>query len=290
MSSRFIKSKNDRVVDAGYDGDVFVWDIDKTYLDTRFSSLRGLLSIPFELAVDKNNVAGTVPLLRALRTGPDPQHSRFAPLYFVSGSPPHLRDVVEKKMVLDGVQFDGITFKDQLGLVLAGRPTAIAEQVGYKLNALLMLRKQLPRAVRFSMFGDDVERDMDAFLLFGAVCAGLRGPQLREAMRQRGAHWPEIEAAVEEAASLPLEADPVERVFIHSVKGKLVERADLDRRVVVSKSFLQAAFVLRAAQKIDRDAPARVRADLMKRGFTSDEVALLAADAHDRLGVADVGF
>ncbi len=167
MTSRFMKARYDRVVDADFAGDVYVWDIDKTYLDTRFSSLRGLLAIPFELAVDKNNVAGTVPVLRALRAGPDPKEPRFAPLYFVSGSPPHLRDVVEKKMILDGVQFDGITFKDQLGLLLSGRPSAITEQVGYKLNALLTLRRQLPPprpagepTVRFSLFGDDVEKDI----------------------------------------------------------------------------------------------------------------------------------
>ena len=290
MNSRFIKARNDRAVAADYRGDVFVWDIDKTYLDTRFSSLRGLLAIPFEWAVDKKNVAGTVPLLRALRTGPDPKAPRFSPLYFVSGSPPHLRDVVEKKMILDGVQFDGITFKDQFALLRAGRPSAIKEQVGYKLNALLMLRKQLPAGVRFCLFGDDVERDMDSFLLFGAVCAGLRAARLREVMREKGAQWPEIEAAVEEAAGLAVEDDPVERVFIHSVKGRFLERGDLDARVVVARSFLQSAFVLRSLQKIDRDAPARVREDLVKRRFSDEEITHLVEDTRVRLRVSDVGF
>ncbi len=293
MTSRFMKAQNDRVVDPGYVGDVFVWDIDKTYLDTRFSSLRGLLAIPFELAVDKNNVAGTVPLLRALRTGPDPKHPRFSPLYFVSGSPAHLRNVVEKKMILDGVQFDGITFKDQLGLLLAGRPTAIAEQVGYKLNALLHLRKQLPAtALRFSLFGDDVEKDMDSFLLFGAVCAGLRGGPLREEMRRRGAHWPEIEAAVEAAAPMVVEPDPVERVYIHSVKGRLLgeQRPALDRRVVVSRSFLQAALLLRQLGKVDRDAPRRVRDDLVKKRFADDVIQGLVDDASVRLQIDDVSM
>jgi hypothetical protein len=290
VSSRFVAAKNDRVVDPAYAGDVFVWDIDKTYLDTRFSSLRGLLAIPFELAVDKHNVAGTVPLLRALRTGPDPKAPLFAPLYFVSGSPPGLRDVVEKKMILDGVQFDGITFKDQFALLKRGRPTAIAEQVGYKLNALLVLRQQLPQNVRFCLFGDDVERDIDSFLLFGAVCAGLRGAKLREVMRDKGAHWPEIEAAVEEAAALAVEADPVERVFIHSVKGRLLDRVDLDPRVVVSRSFLQAALLLRQLGTIDRDGPRRVREDLLRRRFTTEEIDALVEDARVRLHVDDVSL
>lgn len=290
MSSRFVKARYDRVVDVDYAGDVFVWDIDKTYLDTRFSSVRGLLAIPFELAVDKNAVAGTVPLLKALRLGPSPKEPTFAPLYFVSGSPPGLRDVVEKKMTLDGVQFDGITFKDQWALVKAGRPTAVAEQVGYKLNALLQLKKQLPKNVRFTLFGDDVEKDMDSFLLFGAVCAGLRGSKLREVMRAKGAHWPEIEAAVEEAAPLAVEADPVDGVFIHSVKGRFLERRDLDARVVVSKSFLQAALVLRERGKIDVGAPARVREDLLRRRFSEAEILGLVEDARVRLHVDNVAM
>ncbi len=288
MTSRFIKASNDRKVEQG-DGvvDVFVWDIDKTYLDTRFSSLRGLLAIPFELAVDKHAVAGTVPLLRALRTGPEPSAPRFSPLYFVSGSPAHLRGVVEKKMTLDGVQFDGITFKDQLGLLLAGRPQAIAEQVGYKLGALLLLRSQLPARVRFCLFGDDVEKDMQAFLLFGAVCAGLRGAALRQELRRAGAHWPEVDAVVEAAAALVPESDPVERVFIHSVKGRLLGRADLDERVCVCRSFLQSALVLRQLGKIDVGAPSRVKDDLLRRRFAREEIAGLIDDARVRLGVVD---
>src|SRR5690606_38035670 len=102
-------------------GDILIWDIDKTYLDTRFSSLRGLLSIPLELAIDKRALPGTVPLLRALRRGPG-EKSALVPLYFISGSPVQLRSVIEEKMTLDGVGFDGITFKDQFALLKKGRP------------------------------------------------------------------------------------------------------------------------------------------------------------------------
>jgi hypothetical protein len=259
---RFIDRQNHRRFDADWAGDVFVWDIDKTYLDTRFSSLRGLLAIPFEFAVDKRAIAGAVPILRALRTGPNIASPRFSPLYFVSGSPPTLRGVVERKMLLDGVQQDGITFKDQMGLLKAGRPRAIKEQVGYKLAALLMLRRELPAAVRFTLFGDDVESDMDVFLLFGAVLAGLRGAALREVMRHHGSAWPEVEQAVTLSADLAVEADPVDAVFILCSKEGLLARPDLDPRVRATRSFLQTALVLRAQGKVDVDCPARVVADL----------------------------
>src|SRR5690606_35987944 len=130
---------------------------------------RGLLSIPLELAVDKRALPGTVPLLRALRRGPT-ETSQLVPLYFVSGSPVQLRRVIEEKMTLDGVGFDGVTFKDQLGLLRRRRPRAIIHQVGYKLIALLLYRLEASERARWMMFGDDVEADVDVFRLFGRVC------------------------------------------------------------------------------------------------------------------------
>ena len=46
-----------------------ICDIDKTYLNTRFSTWRGLARIPFEWAIDKAPISGMVPLLRGLRRG-----------------------------------------------------------------------------------------------------------------------------------------------------------------------------------------------------------------------------
>jgi hypothetical protein len=193
-------------------------------------------------------------------------------------------------MTLDGVQFDGLTFKDQWALARAGRPHAIREQVGYKLCSLLLLRRELPAHARFFCFGDDVESDLEVFLLFGRVCAGLRGAALREAMRAYGAHWPEIEAAVELASPLDIAADPVVRVFIHGVKGRLLERGDLDGRVVPTRAALQAALVLRALGRVDRDAPRRVADELRAHGATDDDIATLCRDAATRLAVSDVSL
>ena len=124
-------------------------------------------------------------------------------------------------MTLDGVQFDGITFKDQLGLLLAGRPRGISEQVGYKLKALLLLRLGHPAGARYTLFGDDVEQDQDSFLLFGEVCAGLRGVALRKRLEAKGVHPRDIDEAVALAAGLASGMpDPVANVFIRQVRGK----------------------------------------------------------------------
>lgn len=268
-SVSFIDRSNDRALPPDWRGDVYVWDIDKTYLDTAFSSLRGLLGIPFELAIDKRALPGTVPLLRGLRHGPG-EESALNPLYFISGSPRELRRIVERKMTLDGVQYDGITFKDQLGLLRARRPRGLVEQVGYKLKALLLYRRDHPPGARYTLFGDDVERDLDSFLLFGEVCAGLRGPELRRRLSSQGVHDHDVEEAASLADALPVEADPVAQVFIHEVKGGRVRSSD--PRVHVAPGFLDHARVLRALGKI-RDVDVAAVEDDVRAGGTARGVS-----------------
>src|SRR5438309_428991 len=48
---------NDRTLPA-YKGPLYLWDIDNTYLMTEWSSLRDLIRIRFEAAIDKRPVAG----------------------------------------------------------------------------------------------------------------------------------------------------------------------------------------------------------------------------------------
>jgi hypothetical protein len=279
---RFVDRTNERELPVDYCGDVCVWDIDKTYLDTRFSSLRGLLGIPFDMAIDKRAEPGAVALLRGLRRGGGPDNA-LVPLYFLSGSPRELRGVLERKMTLDDVQYDGIAFKDHLGLLKAGRPGAIKEQVGYKLKCLLALRSELPMGARFLLFGDDVERDLEAFLLFGQVCAGLRGNALRDALVAHGVKKPEQDDVIGISSSLSVSADPVAQVFIHEVRGGRVERAD--PRVYAAGSFFQHALVLRALGKLTDRALDAVQHDVRQTGTSAQQVAVMIEDAVARHGV-----
>src|SRR5439155_26568806 len=138
---------------------------DGTYLATDLTSLKKALAIPFQFAVDKATIPGAVSLLRELRHGPGEKPS-FTPLYFVSASPPQLRSVLERKMVLDGVEFDGIAFKDQLKLALRGRLGELKNHTGYKLTALLEYRTRLPRRTRWRLLGDDLESDAEIYTMF----------------------------------------------------------------------------------------------------------------------------
>ena len=280
---RFIHQSNDRRLPEDYDGPVLLWDIDKTYLDTRFSSFRGLLAIPLEFAVDKRSVPGAVPLLRALRRGPGPQ-AALTPLYFVSGSPPQLRKVIQTKMTLDGVQFDGITFKDQLGLLKARRPKDIKRQVGYKLAGLLGYRRAVPAQARWLMFGDDVENDAEAFLLFGEVVAGLRGARLEARLEQAAVH-PEDRALIHElVAVIPEGPDPVARVFILLVEDTDPARFS-DPRVVPCRSYLQTALVLAMEGRVAEDTVPAVAKGLRRNRVAEQALADELIDAERRLHV-----
>ena len=139
---------------AEWKGSVFVCDIDRTYLATRLSSYKGMMRVPFEAAVDKIAIDGMRPLLREIRRGPR-SRSRHTPLYFVSASPAQLRPVIERKMLFDGLEFDGTTFKDWLGVVRSGRLGRFREQVGFKLTALLTARRELPAGA-----GEKVAREL----------------------------------------------------------------------------------------------------------------------------------
>ncbi|MFO0729241.1 MAG: phosphatase domain-containing protein [Myxococcota bacterium] len=279
-----LERTSDRVVPPSYQGDVLLFDIDKTYLDTHFSSWRGLLAIPLEFAIDKEAVPGATSLIRALRRGPE-KKSALVPLYFVSGSPRELRRVIERKMTLDGVEFDGITFKDQLGLAKKGRFSAIKAQVGYKLRALILYALELPPAARWLCFGDDVEADAEVFQLFGAVVAGLRGAALEARLVEA-----KVEA-VDRARVLPLadalgdgRPNPIERIFIHRTS----DRQDPHQGgagVVATRTFLGAAWVLRAMGKLNDEQVVRVAEELRTRRVDEALIAADAAEVASRYGV-----
>src|SRR5580698_2360596 len=101
---KFLPETDDQVV--------YVWDIDKTYLDTKFDTFRGLIKTAFEKAFQKVNVPGSASLIRALEgsMGGDGK----LPIYFISASPPQIEEKIYQKMRLDQLNPYGIFFKDNL--------------------------------------------------------------------------------------------------------------------------------------------------------------------------------
>lgn len=159
-----------RTLDPDFEGQVFIADIDRTYLATRFSSLEGMARIPFERPFEKKDIEGMARLFREIRRGPSSM-SRETPLFFVSASPRQLRPVIERKMALDGISFDGTTFKDWGRVLRRGRLRRLREQVGFKMTALLTKRASLPEGAVEILIGDDLETDPLTFAIYADALA-----------------------------------------------------------------------------------------------------------------------
>src|SRR4051812_46569165 len=76
--------------------EVFVWDLDKTYLDTKWASLGDLLNTALEKAFNKRNVPGTAALVLALKNAWDTSAGPF-PIYFITASPPQIENKIVDK-------------------------------------------------------------------------------------------------------------------------------------------------------------------------------------------------
>jgi len=218
---------------------VYRWDLDKTYLQTDFDSLRGLVRSATEPASAKRSVPGARAIMRGLSA------SSTARIYIVSGSPTQMRAVLEEKLRLDGVRWDHLTLKDNLSNLKRGRFRAIRDQLGYKLPVLLATRVGLGRGVRETCFGDDAEIDAVVYSAYADAVAGRLGPaEVSRLMEAAGAYPDQVQVALTALARVAV-GDVVERIFIRlerRVPGSSF--APLGPRVVPVHSWWQAALCL----------------------------------------------
>lgn len=159
-----------RALPRNFEGTVFISDIDKTYLATHIDSIGGLLRAAFEAAEKKANIPGFSIILRAVRRGAGGE-AAGNPVFFVSASPPQMARKLHDKMELDGVDHDGIIFKNQMRYVRTAEFRKLREQIGYKLGALLSLWFALPPKTKLVLFGDDSESDAMVYSLFAEILA-----------------------------------------------------------------------------------------------------------------------
>ncbi len=238
---------------------VYRWDLDKTYLETDFDSVRSLVRTALEPAAAKRAVPGARALLGSLSTQGD---NRIA---ILSGSPTQMRRVLSEKLSIDGIRFDELKLKDNLGNLKRGRVRALREQVGYKLPALLEGRFGLDEGAVEVLFGDDAEVDALVYSAYADVVAGrLEGVGLRRFMAAAGAYEDQIGRAIRAMERLE-RADPVERIFIHLDRGLPVARFSvLGPRVVPVQSWFQAALILCSGGHIHSEHLAAVAMDVMQ--------------------------
>lgn len=267
---------------------VFRWDLDKTYLRSEFDSLRELVKIPFEKPEDKVTVPGVIPLIRSLKTVAT-RTGREARIYFISASPPQIAKAIREKLTLDAVDYDGITFKNQLQHIVRGRFRNLREQVGYKLTELLRARPGFAANAREVLFGDDWESDPLIYSLYADVLAGrVETEQLRSILQTLGVD-PRLVAEAAALASSVARIDAVERIYIN------LERRTppgtfrrFGPRLVPTFNYFQTACCLFQDGYLDLAAVAEVATDLIEQSsYTRVRLANSLADLHRRGHVSE---
>jgi hypothetical protein len=167
-----------RLLDRAYTGLVVRSDVDLTYLDTRFTRKRDMLSLLGQNASERTTLPAMERVYPALRAGASGSEDR--PLVFISGSPRFFKRVLEARMTLDGVAHDALLLKpfDDMAwaklaaLEIGAIVPALKEQVGYKLVYLMNGRLELPPQAGEILLGDDSEADSTVYSIYHRFVVG----------------------------------------------------------------------------------------------------------------------
>lgn len=252
---------------------IFVWDVDKTYLDTNIASLRGLLKTIREKAFQKKNIPGTATLIRALKESLAQQHERL-PLYFITASPPQMETKIMAKLTIDGIAPYGAFYKDNLRNLNPNRFRRLTQQIGFKLQALLQLRLKLKEDVKQIMWGDDSESDALIYSLYSDICGDRIGnDDLTKVLESLNVLPPQIKTILNLKDDLP-KGDPVERIYIN-----LATDTDPDyyvkfgRRTLPTYNTFQIALDLFQDEKIKEPALLSIAQVLISSyAFSKEEI------------------
>lgn len=265
---------------------LYVWDLDKTYLDTRFESLQALFKTAFEKSRDKSNVPGTKTLLQALdKTGEihsankaDQQTaglSNSTAIFFITASPPQMEEKIIRKLLLDGIKPWGIFFKNNLKNIFPpNRWRRLTQHVGYKLQALLHLHLLGDSKILSQFFwGDDSEMDAVIYNLYSDICAHrLKAENLEEVLKHF--HVSAQYKTITEFQEKIISCDPVKRIYINLEEGTDVEYYQkFGSRVLPTYNSFQSAVDCFKYKKITLEQVISVGKDLQNNYFFSKEAA-----------------
>lgn len=247
--------------------EVYVWDLDKTYLDTAFETMRGLIRTVREKAFQKRNVPGTAALVRALRDFWQETHNggKDFPIYFITASPPQLERKIHDKLAYDGIYPFGLFCKDNLQNLYPKRWSRLTQQVGYKLQALLQLRLHLAHDVRQILWGDDSEADAVIYSLYSDLCSRrLEERDARQILRYFKVVGQQVDTILRLLEDIPKQ-DPVEKIYIN-----LAADTDADyylkfgRRILPTYNSFQLALDLFQDHRLSPVQVVKVATDLVQ--------------------------
>lgn len=254
--------------------EVFIFDLDKTYLDTTIDSLKGLVNAAIEKAFQKKNVPGTASLVRSLKDSWMTKYQGDLPLYFITASPPQLEKRIREKLVIDGVKPFGIFCKDNFQNLRPKRMWRLTQQVGYKLQALMQLRQHLHNDVQQIMFGDDSESDAIIYSLYSDICARrMDETEIRALLKSFRVVGEQMNTILELSQKCPIH-DPVRKIYINlAVDTDSEYYAKFGRRVIPTYNSFQTALDLFQDDYLEADDVVQVGQDLRTNfEFSKDEL------------------
>ena len=269
---------------------VFRWDLDKTYLETKLESLRSLAKIPFESAEEKVAAPGVAALIRGLRSSAERRGDEVR-VRFVSGSPPQISKAILEKLAMDGIEHDGVTFKDQWSRLRRGKFRDLREQVGYKVTELLRHRAGEPEGAEEFLFGDDWESDPLIYSLYADIVAGhVEMPRVQVMMRELGVDRKLAKLTEELAAEVP-KRNAVARIFIHLARPTPPQRfAPYGPRLVPTFNYLQTAACLFDQGVLDAESVGAVIRDLRDTNrYSSAQLVNSLRDIERRASLSEEG-
>jgi len=267
---------------------VFRWDLDKTYLKSEFESVRDLMRIPFEKPEDKVDAPGVVALIRQLRAVATTA-GREVRVYFLSASPPQIGKAIKEKLALDGVEYEGIVFKNQLQHLVRGKFRNLREHIGYKLGALLRGRAEVPPDAREFLFGDDWESDPLIYSLYADLVAGrVDQDELRDVLQTIPVDPQQVDEVVARLGEIE-PVDAVVRIYINlERRTPPANFRAYGPRLVPTFNYFQTAACLFDDGALTLPAVAKVAESLIDRsGYTPERLANSLADVIRRGHVSE---
>jgi hypothetical protein len=191
-----------------------------------------------------------------------------------------MRRVIEEKLALDGIKYDGLVLKPSLNKLLRGRFRFLRDQVSYKLAALLSSRITLAEPFDEVMFGDDAEADAFVYSLYADVCAGRVELDLLAQVLELARAYDDDAAELLELARKVPRHDIGRRIFIHLER---LEPSDVfssfGPRVFAFHNYFQPALVLLQDGLIDAQATLRVGVELVRaHAFSPDALGASYGD------------
>lgn len=250
------------------------WDLDKTYLRSRFDTLSDLVASAVEGATEKRTVPGATALLRELSAAGGRVH-------VLSGSPRQMRAKLGEKLRLDGVTWDELTLKPNLSNLLHMRLGALRDQLGYKLPELLEARARdqvrfgRGNLVREVLVGDDSESDAFIYSVYADLCSRNIGAlELERILAAGELRTPIVLRCLAALAQLSGSA-VIDCILIHldaQTPPSLFQ--NYGSRVVPFYNYLQPTLVLLERGFLDAQSALGIAREFHERhGFSSDAMA-----------------